>query len=136
MNFTEIVSKAVPEYYKRVEILQGDGGVGTISKIYFGEGALFTSLKERIDSIDEENLTYKSTLFEGNLKGIEKISNEFKLKASPNGGTIIIKTAHYYTADDFKLDEELMKSGKEKAVGLFNVLEAYVLANNPDICIN
>ncbi|XP_065859594.1 major allergen Pru ar 1-like [Euphorbia lathyris] len=133
-NFTELVTKAIPQVYKSLEVL-GDGGVGTIRKVHFGEGILLKYMEERVDSIDEENLTYSSTILEGDEKGIEKIVNDFKFEESPDGGTIIKKQNRYYTVGDYKLDEEEINKVKQTSLGLFIILEDYMLAN-PDICLN
>ncbi|KAL4579310.1 hypothetical protein LXL04_015451 [Taraxacum kok-saghyz] len=40
-----LVPKVVPQAMKSIEILEGDGGAGTIKLITFGEGKLLTSLQ-------------------------------------------------------------------------------------------
>ena len=38
LDFDNLIPKIMPQAIKCVEILQGDGGPGTIKKIHFGEG--------------------------------------------------------------------------------------------------
>ncbi|WCJ38666.1 Major strawberry allergen Fra a 1.06 [Euphorbia peplus] len=132
-NFTELVTNAIPHVYKNVEV-QGDGGVGTLRKVYFGEGVFLKHMLERVDSIDEENLSCSSTILEGNLEGIEKIVNEMKLEKSEDGGTIVKKMSHCYTIGDFQLEQDEVNKTKESSKAVFKILEDYISAN-PDICL-
>ena len=42
LDADNIVPKVAPQAIKNVEILEGDGGPGTIKKVTFGEGKLLT----------------------------------------------------------------------------------------------
>ncbi|KAL3508137.1 hypothetical protein ACH5RR_033519 [Cinchona calisaya] len=128
-----LIPKILPEAIKNVEILQGDGGAGTIKCTHFGEGSQYNSVKHQVDEIDKENFIYKYTIFEGDVLGdvIEKISYEIKILPSDDGGSIAKNTSTYYTKGDAKINEENIKSGKEKASGIFKAVEAYLITN-PD----
>ncbi|CBI22936.3 unnamed protein product, partial [Vitis vinifera] len=106
LDADNLIPKILPQAIKNVEIIQGDGGPGTIKKIYFGEGSQFKSVTHRVDGIDKENFTYS---YRSICKNISK----------------------YHTKDDAVIDEEQIKAGKEKASGMFKAIEAYLLAN-PD----
>ncbi|OMP14014.1 hypothetical protein COLO4_00427 [Corchorus olitorius] len=56
-----------------------------------------------------------------------------KFVASPDGGSICKSTSKYFTIGDIEIKEEEIKAGKEKALGLYKAVEAYLLAN-PDVC--
>lgn len=90
-------------------------------------------VKHQIHELDEKTFTYKYTLIEGNgiSDKIEKVSYDIKFEGSPNGGTISKMTTTIYTHGDFDIKEEEIKAGKEKVLGLYKVVEAY-LVNNPD----
>ena len=90
-------------------------------------------MKHRIDEIDNANFTYAYTLIEGDAisETLEKIAYEIKLVASPDGGSILKSTSKYHTKGDHEIKEDQIKTGKEKASGLFKAVEAYLLAN-PD----
>ncbi|GFZ13935.1 hypothetical protein Acr_24g0001250 [Actinidia rufa] len=128
-----LIPKILPQAIKNVEILEGDGGAGTIKHITFGEGSAYKSVKQRVDAIDKENFTYSYTVIEGDvLMGtFESISYHIKIVASPDGGSICKNRSIYNTKADAQVTEEEIKSGKEKASGMFKALEAYLLAN-PD----
>ncbi|CAL8080363.1 unnamed protein product [Prunus armeniaca] len=133
LDADNLIPKVAPTAVKGTEILEGDGGVGTIKKVTFGEGSQYAYVKHRVDGIDKDNLSYSYTLIEGDALSdvIEKIAYDIKLVASPNGGSIVKTISHYHTKGDVEIKEEQVKAGKEKAAGLFKLVEAYLLAN-PD----
>ncbi|XP_059627109.1 major allergen Pru ar 1-like [Cornus florida] len=127
-----LIPKILPQAIKSVEILEGDGGPGTIKLTTFGEGSQYQSVKQRVDGIDKENFTYAYSIIEGDaLMGVESISYEIKIEASADGGSICKNSSKYYTKGDAQINEEQIKGGKEKASGMFKAIEAYLLAN-PD----
>ncbi|KAA8527663.1 hypothetical protein F0562_035468 [Nyssa sinensis] len=128
-----LIPKLMPQTIKSIEIIQGDGGAGSIKQINFAQGGNFSYMKHYIDELNEKTYTYKYTLIEGDamMDKLEKISFEVKLEAAPNGGTISKMTSKYYAKGDFVLTEEEIKAGKEKALGMYKVVEAY-LQENPD----
>ncbi|XP_008223273.1 PREDICTED: major allergen Pru ar 1-like [Prunus mume] len=127
-----LIPKIAPQAVKSAEIVEGDGGVGTIKKISFGEGSHYSYVKHRIDGLDKDNFVYSYTLVEGDALSdkVEKITYEIKLVAS-DGGSIIKSTSNYHTKGDVEIKEEDVKAGKEKATGLFKLIENYLVAN-PD----
>ncbi|KAJ0690788.1 putative Bet v I/Major latex protein [Helianthus annuus] len=124
-----LMPKLLPEAVKSIEFIKGDGGAGSIKQINYAEG--FT--KHHIDEIDENALTYKYTLIEGNgiSDKIEKVSYDIKFETSPDGGSIAKMTTTIYTHGDFEIKEVELKAGKEKMLGLYKVFEAYLI-NNPN----
>ena len=93
----------------------------------------FKYLKHKIEGIDKENFTYSYSVIEGDalMDTLEKISYEIKLTPSPNGGSICKSTCKYHTKGDIEIKEDEIKGSKERASGLFKVVESYLLAN-PD----
>uniref|UniRef100_A0A5B7CCJ2 Putative major allergen Pru ar 1-like n=1 Tax=Davidia involucrata TaxID=16924 RepID=A0A5B7CCJ2_DAVIN len=128
-----LIPKLMPHAIKSIEVIQGDGGAGSIKQINFTEGSAFNSVKHQIDELNEETCMFNYTLIEGDaLKGnLEKISYEVKFVASPDGGTISKMTSKYYTVGDVVISEEEIKAGKEKAMGMYKVVENYLI-QNPD----
>ena len=90
-------------------------------------------MKHQIDELDEKSLTYKYTLIEGMgiSDKIEKVSYDIKFEGLPDGGTISKMITTIYTHGDFEIKEEELKAGKEKVLGLYKVVEAYLLTT-PD----
>ncbi|KAF7145843.1 hypothetical protein RHSIM_Rhsim04G0230800 [Rhododendron simsii] len=128
-----LIPKILPQAIKSVEILEGDGGVGTIKLTTFGEGYVHKCVKNRVDAIDKENFTYSYSVIEGDALAdvFESISYHIKIVPAPDGGSICKNRSIYNTKGDAQVTEEQIKSGKEKASSIFKALEAYLLAN-PD----
>ncbi|XP_074369323.1 major allergen Pru av 1-like [Apium graveolens] len=124
-----LIPKLLPQGIQSIELIQGDGGAGSIKKINFIDGYV----KYHIDELSEENYTYNYTLLEGDalVENLEKITYEVKFESSPSGGTISKVTSKYYTKGDFMLKEEDIKAGKDKVLQMYKVVEAYLL-QNPD----
>nr|AIX10939.1 putative pathogenesis-related protein [Gardenia jasminoides] len=135
LDFDNLLPKIMPEAIKSVEILHGDGGAGTIKVTHFGEGSQFKSMKHCVDELDKEKFVYKYTVSEvegDTLKDvIEKVSYETRFEASADGGSITKNKSTYHLKGDAKITEKEIKSGKEKAVGVFKAVEAHLLAH-PD----
>ena len=130
LDADNLIPKIAPQAIKTAEILEGDGGVGTIKKISFGEGSEYSYVKHKVDGIDKDNFVYSYSLIEGDAisETIEKISYEIKLVASGSGSTIK-NISHYHTKGDVEIKEEHVKAGKERAHGLFKLIENYLAAN-------
>ncbi|KAM1774429.1 hypothetical protein ACFX1R_045831 [Malus domestica] len=130
LDADNLIPKIAPQAVKSTEILEGDGRVGTIKKINFGEGSTYNYVKHRIDGVDKDNFVYKYSVIEGDAitETIEKISYETKLVAS-GSGSVIKSINHYHTKCDVEIKEEHVKAGKEKASHLFKLIENYLLEN-------
>ncbi|XP_050216021.1 major allergen Pru ar 1-like [Mercurialis annua] len=128
-----LIPKILPQGIKSIDILEGDGGAGTIKQINFADASHFNYAKERTDAVDKENLTYSYSMIEGDVlaEKLEKITNEIKFEATSDGGCVIKSLSTYYTIGDFELKQEDIKAGKDKSMGLFKAVEGYLLAN-PD----
>ncbi|PRQ39324.1 putative START-like domain, Bet v I type allergen [Rosa chinensis] len=133
LDADNLVPKIAPQAVKSAEVIEGDGGVGTIKKIHLGEGSEYSYVKHQIDGLDKDNFVYNYSIVEGDAIGdkVEKISYEIKLVASADGGSIIKSTSHYHCKGEVEIKEEHIKAGKERAAGLFKIIELYLLGN-PD----
>ncbi|XP_075640822.1 major strawberry allergen Fra a 1.04-like [Castanea sativa] len=130
-----LMPKLMPQSIKSVEFIEGDGGVGSIKKTTFHEGSHFKYLKHKIDALDAENCSCKYSLIEGDVLGdkLESISYEVKF-VSTDGGSVCKMISHYHTKGDFELKEEDIKEGKDKAMGMYNIVEEYLSANPNVYC--
>ncbi|KAL6186020.1 hypothetical protein ACLB2K_042142 [Fragaria x ananassa] len=115
-----LVPKLMPDALKSIDTIQG----GQI-----------ISVQNRVDEVDDEKYVYNYTLIEGDASVMEKvefISYEVKFEATPEGGSKNRMVSKYHTKGDIVLNEEDMISGREKALGMYKVVEAYLL-QNPDV---
>ncbi|XP_024026048.1 major allergen Pru av 1 [Morus notabilis] len=128
LDADNLFPKVAPQAAKSAETVEGDGGPGTVKKITLPDGKY---VKQRLDSIDHDNFTYGHSIIEGDVLSadIEKISHVTKFVASPSGGSIIKVTTTFHTVGSAPVDEAKAKEGKEKAAGLFKLVEAYLEAN-------
>ncbi|WCJ23358.1 Major strawberry allergen Fra a 1-A [Euphorbia peplus] len=125
-----ILPKIMPQAFESVEIVQGNGGPGTVKKVTFGQGSKFKYMKDKIEAMDQEKLTFSHSVIEGDLlNGLEKITYDIKFEESSDGGCTITETSKYYTVDDSVISVDELKAGKEKALGMFKAFEAYILSN-------
>ncbi|WCJ23406.1 Major strawberry allergen Fra a 1-A [Euphorbia peplus] len=119
-----------------VEVLEGNGGPGTIKKTTFNDDA--TELKyiqTKTEATDKENFSHSYSIIDSDPRpeNVEKATLEIKMEASANGGSIIKTCRKYYPKENCEVDKDKIKVGAEKALDLFKVVEALILAN-PDIC--
>ncbi|XWS38987.1 hypothetical protein CRYUN_Cryun18bG0011200 [Craigia yunnanensis] len=128
-----LIPKLMPLAVQRIEITEGDGGAGSIRQINFAEGSQVKCIKNRIDELDEKNFSYKYSLIEGDglMDKLDKITYEVKFEATADGGSKNKMISTYYTKGDFVLTEEEIKTGKEKALAMYKVVEGYLI-QNPD----
>ncbi|KAH8499678.1 hypothetical protein H0E87_015056 [Populus deltoides] len=129
VDAAEVMPKALPQAIKSIVTLEGDGGPGTIKQTYFwrwselcvlvdSSGSL--SFKERTDAIDKDNLSYAYTVFEGDALAntYEKIFNESKIEASPDGGSVCKTSTTYYTVGNVDAKADEIKGWTRKANGI------------------
>ncbi|KAL1320853.1 hypothetical protein HN51_065562 [Arachis hypogaea] len=126
-----LIPKLLPQAVAGIQLIHGDGGTGSIRQINFLEGGEVKSVKNRVDEINEETLTYSYTAIEGDaLKDkFASIAYEAKFEAAPNGGSINKMTTKYYTKGDVEITQDEIKIGKERVLAIYKVVEAYLLQN-------
>ncbi|GLT56219.1 hypothetical protein SLA2020_292790 [Shorea laevis] len=127
-----LIPKLVPQSFKSIEFLQGDGGVGTIRHTNFAEGSHFKFMKHKIEALNVDN-DCKYSLIERYALGdtLESITSEVKFEAA-SAGRVCKMTNHYHTKGEFVFQEEEIKAGKDKAAGMYKLVEEYLVAN-PDV---
>ncbi|KAK7329497.1 hypothetical protein VNO77_23667 [Canavalia gladiata] len=130
-----LLPKLLPQFIKEVNVIQGDGGAGSIEQVNFAEAAPFKYLKHRIDEVDSNNFMCKYTMIEGGPLGdkLESIAYEVKFEASSDGGCLCKMTSKYNVIGEFEVKEEEIKEGRESSLGICRVVEAYLL-ENPQAC--
>ncbi|XP_054807632.1 major strawberry allergen Fra a 1.06-like [Prosopis cineraria] len=133
LDADNLIPKVVPQAIASSEILQGDGGAGTIKKITFGPGSPYKNVTHKVEAVDKESFVYSYSVIEGDALAdkYEKITYETKLEASDNGGCVIKGSSKYVTKgdDSIQVDEADVKANRDKASGLLKAVEAYLLAN-------
>ncbi|GMJ02091.1 MLP-like protein 423 [Hibiscus trionum] len=133
LDYDTLFPKVVPHAIKSVEVLQGDGGPGTIKKINFAEGMGIKYVKHQVHVLDKDNRYYNFSVIEGDVlsEKLEKISDENKFDPAPNGGTIVKITTKFHTVGDAEFKEDEIKQVIQSRARVFKAVEDYVVAN-PD----
>ncbi|KAK3444448.1 hypothetical protein EUGRSUZ_A00150 [Eucalyptus grandis] len=126
LDADNLLPKVLPQAVKSVEVLEGDGGPGTIKLMTFAEGNPYKTAKHKVEVLDKENFTYCYSIIEGEMLGttFEKITHEVKINALPLGGSMLKCTDSYFTAEE-------INTWKEKVSAMYEAIEDYLLAN-PD----
>lgn len=116
---------------KSIEFIEGDGGVGSVKQTNFTEASPYRYVKHRIDALDEEAMKCKYTLIEGDaLMGkLEYVTYEVEFEGYGRGGCICKLTSEYKAKEGEEIKEEDIEHGKDRAIGLYEVLEAYLMAH-------
>ncbi|KAJ1383304.1 START-like domain superfamily [Sesbania bispinosa] len=126
----DIIPKVI-DVIQSVEIVEGNGGPGTIKKLTAVEGGKTSYVLHKVEEIDEANLGYNYSFVGGSgLEEIlEKVSFETKVLPGPNGGSVGRVSVTYHTKGDAVLSEQVRDSTKAKGTALFKAVEGYLLAN-------
>ncbi|KAF6167480.1 hypothetical protein GIB67_031681 [Kingdonia uniflora] len=124
--------KLMFSWIKSFEILQGNGEAGSIIQINFTEACGHVKyVKHYIDELDKKHLRCKHTLFEGDVLGDKLKSIVYEVQLGPHGSGCILKIAcEYHSKDGVEIKEEdIDPAGKNLAVGICEVVEAYLMAH-------
>ncbi|KAJ9546460.1 hypothetical protein OSB04_019003 [Centaurea solstitialis] len=130
-NFDTIAPKVEPETYKAVTLVQGDGGVGSIKNILFGDGVPYTSSKHTVDAIDASNFSLSYTVFEGDalLGIIDSATHHIKFIPSSDGGSLYKHSVVFKCKGDAKLPEDTLNLVKESLKKTFKAIESHAIAH-------
>ncbi|KAK2999122.1 hypothetical protein RJ639_024606 [Escallonia herrerae] len=61
----KLMDVVIPEFFASIDVLKGDGEVGTVLKLFFNPGALFYAFEETIVTIDEEKMIKETDASKG-----------------------------------------------------------------------
>ncbi|XP_047953047.1 norbelladine synthase-like [Salvia hispanica] len=64
-QLSKVIKEAMPDFIGRVDVVQGDGGVGTIAEMVFQLGGTWKSLKEKLMVLDHEKRVREVEIVEG-----------------------------------------------------------------------
>ncbi|KAK2448592.1 Stress-induced protein SAM22 [Trifolium repens] len=128
----EIVPKVIP-VIQPVEIVEGNGGPGTIKKLTVVEDGKTSFILHKVEAVDEANLGYNYSLIGGTGldESLEKVEFVTSVVAGSDGGSIVKISVKYHTKGDATLSDAVREETKGKGTGLLKAVEGYVLAN-PD----
>nr|ABK24165.1 unknown [Picea sitchensis] len=123
-----VFPKIMPTQFKSIEMIEGDGkSVGSTRHIKYGEGMkMLTHATERIDAVDETNMTVTYTVIEGEILSIYKVFRP-TLKVIPGADANSCSVS--WTVEFEPAGNETPPSDpiKEAAISMFKTVEGYLL---------
>ncbi|XP_010027083.2 major allergen Pru ar 1-like [Eucalyptus grandis] len=124
-----LIPKLMTQAIKSIDIIQGNGGAGTIKQINIISGSRLISIKDRVDELNEETFTYKCSMMDRKEK-FESIVHVVKLEPTPEGGSKNMIMTTYNTKGDAEFKEQ-DKASNKSVLEMYKLTEAYLL-QNPD----
>ncbi|CAN6249967.1 unnamed protein product [Urochloa humidicola] len=101
----QLVPQLVPEVYPKVELVEGDGSVGTVFLVSFPPGTPGSStFKEKFIKIDNENYIKEALIIEGGFldRGFQKYLVRIEIIGKEEKASIIRSTIEYEVDDGHK----------------------------------
>ncbi|KAI7755475.1 hypothetical protein M8C21_024338 [Ambrosia artemisiifolia] len=130
-NFHTLAPKAVPQVYKSITTIEGDGGVGTIQSHVYGDGVPYTTSKQKFEVVDLNNFYVEYTVFEGDILSdyLDSITHRIKISPTADGASVYKHTTVFNCKGETKPTEEVLNQTNEGYKKVFKAIEAYILAN-------
>ncbi|KAL6651303.1 hypothetical protein ACP70R_010228 [Stipagrostis hirtigluma subsp. patula] len=98
LRFVELVHQLLPQVLHKVDVVRGDGGVGTVIQVTFPPGNPGPqSYKEEFVKIDDENRVKEAAAIEGDILniGFLKYVTRFEIIEKGPGSSVIRSTVEY-----------------------------------------
>ncbi|XP_020199200.1 norbelladine synthase [Aegilops tauschii subsp. strangulata] len=103
LRIGQLVPELLPDMLKKVELVDGDGGVGTVLHLTYSPGIPgFEYQKEKFIKIDNENYVKGALVVEGGVldHGFQKCLVRFEIIGQTNETSAIRSTIEYEIDDD------------------------------------
>ncbi|KAI9123070.1 hypothetical protein K1719_005959 [Acacia pycnantha] len=130
LDFDNLIPK-IMKMGQKIEILEGNGGPGTLRKITYVEGGEAKYVVEKWEAADEAKYVYSYSVVEGSglAEGMEKITIEQKLEEGADGGCVGKDSITFFTKFDAPPTDVEVSTIKAIREGLIRAIEAYLLAH-------
>ncbi|XVF30512.1 hypothetical protein REPUB_Repub16aG0064300 [Reevesia pubescens] len=102
LELGRLVDKLLPDVIGRVEVIEGDGGVGTIAKLTYPPGSPGIGyMIERFTKVDNENRVKETEVIEGGYKalGVDLVRIRLEI-LEKDSESCIIRSSIEYEVDD------------------------------------
>ncbi|XP_058735200.1 norbelladine synthase-like [Vicia villosa] len=102
LGIAKLAGEEMPELFQKVEVVEGDGGVGTILKLTFTPGIPGpASYKEKFTKVDNEKLIKEAEVVEGGYLdfGFTLFRARFQVIEKGEDSSIIKSTIEYEAKD-------------------------------------
>ncbi|KAI7731430.1 hypothetical protein M8C21_007800, partial [Ambrosia artemisiifolia] len=120
--------------FEAVDVVEGDGGLGTILKLTFKPGLGFSYCKEKFTKVDHTNMVKESEVVEGGILdiGLNLYRIRVEIKENPkdgSGSTCVMKlTIEYDIKEEFGANASLVTT--EPLLAIMSVATEHLLKSN------
>ncbi|KVH90683.1 Bet v I domain-containing protein [Cynara cardunculus var. scolymus] len=126
------LGKAVTgKFVEAIEVVEGDGGAGTILRFALKPGSRFSRYSEKFTKVDDENKVKEVEVVEGGFLdlGFTFYRSRIEIKENPNddtGSSCLVKfTIEYDVKEEVAADASLVTN--KPLIGIMNIANEYLL---------
>ncbi|XP_054811110.1 norbelladine synthase-like [Prosopis cineraria] len=135
----EFVQKEMPSLFQKVELVEGDGGVGTILKLTFAPGTPGPAFyKEKFTKIDNENRIKETEVVEGGYLelGFTLFRVRFEVTEKGEDSSIVKSTVEYELKEDALANAPIASNAIQSLASIAQMAKLHLnknkLANQPN----
>ncbi|XP_076915920.1 norbelladine synthase-like [Bidens hawaiensis] len=120
--------------FEAVDVVEGDGGPGTVLKLTFKTGSGFFYGKEKFTKVDHANMVKESEMVEGGILdiGFSLYRLRVEIKENPkdgSGSSCLLKlTIEYEVKEEFAANASLVTT--EPLLGIMSVANEHLLKSS------
>uniref|UniRef100_A0A0A8YLA7 Bet v I/Major latex protein domain-containing protein n=1 Tax=Arundo donax TaxID=35708 RepID=A0A0A8YLA7_ARUDO len=105
----QLVPQLLPEVLSKVELVEGDGGVGTVLLVTLFPSGIY---KEKFIKVDNETYVKQATMIEGGFLnlGFQKYSVRFEIIAKEDKTSVIRSTIEYEVDEEHASNASLVST--------------------------
>uniref|UniRef100_A0A9I9DPY1 Bet v I/Major latex protein domain-containing protein n=1 Tax=Cucumis melo TaxID=3656 RepID=A0A9I9DPY1_CUCME len=132
LELGRIVGEQLPNLFEKIELVEGDGGEGTIFNLIFAPGLGFSNYKEKFTKIDNDNRIKEAETVEGGFLNIGFTLYRVRFKIIENGEDkcIVETTVEYEIMEEAAANASLVTL--QPLIDIVQVASNYLLHNkNP-----
>ncbi|XP_028753374.1 S-norcoclaurine synthase-like [Neltuma alba] len=132
IRIAELVEKEMPSLFQKVELVEGDGGVGTILKLTFVPGTPGPSFyKEKFTKINNEDRIKETEVAEGGYLelGFTVFRIRFHVIEKGEESSIIKSTVEYELREDALANAPIASNAIQSLAGITQMAKAYLNKN-------
>ncbi|KAK6913722.1 Bet v I/Major latex protein [Dillenia turbinata] len=129
------ISKVISKYFTKGDVVPSEEEIKAGKERVLGmtknfAASPFKYVKDRIDALDKEKYYCMYTLIEGDPlnEKLESVTYEVRFEGYGPRGCVCKVSSEYIAKENVGIKEEEIKQGKDRAIGMYEVVEAYLLA--------
>ncbi|KAL1832572.1 hypothetical protein ACET3Z_002223 [Daucus carota] len=130
IDMDKVMPKILPQIFKSVRLVEGDGGVGTVKEITYGEAVKATTMIQKLVEMDPEAMTYTKVIIGGDvLMGtLESVAYHSVVESSDSGECVVKLTVVFTPLAGQEVSEDYIKDSIAQSYQTFYAVEAHVQA--------